>query len=249
MRFGIRGVGLWLTGYPDCAAWLAGAPVETTLAEAEVLGLRNRRRASAFSRAMADAYGEAVAAAGIDAATSPTVFGSALGEVEVMLKLLDQMWREKTDVSPSLFSTSVHNAASGVVTIATKNHGYTTSLAADYDTPAMALMEAVGLVATTGATVVVTCADEDAPEDLVPDEERFGLVSAAVAIGPAGDARVHLSAPHRAEPDLSGADLPPALARNPQAGLLDLVDAVLRQRKGILRLDRGRGDGWCVTLS
>lgn len=251
----VQGVGVWTPGFPDAEAWLAGeADPEVTRAEASALGKRNRRRASPLTRALADAFGQSIAQAEMQGPEVATVFGSALGEATTMIKLLDQMWREEAegDLSPMAFATSVHNAASGLVSIATKNRGFTTSLAADYDTPAMALFEAAGLLATGDAPVVVVVGDEAAPKDLVPAAETFDMLTAAVALVPAAaplSGLARLRGPFRGEATLEGADLRPELARNPQAGILDLADTVLRRREGTLRLDRGRGDGWCVEVT
>ncbi|HTE05186.1 MAG TPA: hypothetical protein VK824_03240, partial [Planctomycetota bacterium] len=126
--------------------------------------------------------------------------------------------------------------------------------------------------------VLVACADEAAPVDLVPDDQRFDLLAAAVVLAPgaldagevlgasdtrgaraatdvrepvaaaAGACRAQLRLLLGREPDVAVADLPPALARNPQAGLLDLVAAVLRGASGLVRLDRGGGAGWCAEI-
>jgi hypothetical protein len=158
-------------------------------------------------------------------------------------------------LSPTGFTMSVHNAAAGLISIAAGNRGFTTSLAADYDTPAMALFEAIGAVAAGQGPVIVACADEASPQDLVPEPERFALLAAAVLLAHPDDAgaqaRATLSGPFAAgttSATAAPAVLDDALARNPQAGLFDLVDAVLRQSFGTLRLDRGQGAGWLVEL-
>ena len=148
LELAITGVGLWL-------------PTEAEpKAPGELLDRRSKRRASPITLALAEVFGQAANQAQVDLATVSAVFGSALGQAHTMISLLDQMWREGTGLSPMMFATSVHNAAAGVVSIASKNRGFTTSLAADYDTPAMSLIEAAKLVATRNAPVVVACGDE-----------------------------------------------------------------------------------------
>lgn len=183
----------------------------------------------------------------------PTVFGSALGEADTMIGLLDTMWREKAALSPTSFAMSVHNAASGLISIAAGNRGFTTSLAADYDTPGTALLEAVGLALADDLPVVVACADEAAPRDLVPDAERFELLAVALVLARPGspaaaNALATMRGPVFEAPTIVGAPARDELARNPQIGLLDVVDAVLRGRSGVVRLDRGRGRGLAVEL-
>lgn len=249
----VVGWGAYVSGYGSLADWLAGrAAPEPTAPVGSMVPLRDRRRASPLSRAMADAYGAAVAGAGFDPAQVASVFGSALGEVSTMIGLLDQMWSEAgTPLSPMKFATSVHNAASGMISIANGNRGFTTSLGADYDTPAMGLLEGIGIVASRGEPVVVCCGDEPPPDDLVPGQQGWSLLSVAIALAPVERAKAGatvLSAPEFAASPLPAPDTDVALGRNPSVGLFDLVVALERGLEGAIRLDRGAGRGYCVRL-
>lgn len=255
----VAGVGLWLPGVADAQAFAEGArgleaPRDYAPPGGRSIDARSRRRASRLSRAMADACAEAVAQAGADPSRVATVFGSALGEATTMIHLLDQMWRGQ-EMSPMGFATSVHSAASGVVSISSGNRGFTTSLSADFDTVAAALSEAWGWVQTHNEPVVVICGDDDAPKDFVPEDEAFDLMAAAVCLVPAThppspSARplMRLSLPQIHTPDRSPETLSPRVARNPQAALVDLVAAVLARKPAWVRLDRGLGSGYCVKL-
>lgn len=244
---------MYAPGYPDITSWLAGARDETEApATGALLDKRSRRRASPLTKALADAYGQALSQSGADASTVASVFGSALGEASTMIALLEQMWRGGTALSPMRFATSVHNAAAGVVSIATGNKGFTTSLGADYDTAAMALLEGVALVRTHGTPVLVACGDEASPERLVTEGQGWGTLAVAVALLPAEQAppsQPRLSLPARGTPDLAPPDVPPWLQQNPVVGLLDLASSVARGHVGHLRLDRGRGLGYCVHIA
>lgn len=252
-RARITGVGLWTRRYPTTLAWLSGEPSEPAeKLKAPLLDRQCARRASIFAKSMALAYEEATKQAEVSRSELATVFGSALGETQIMLKLLEQMITESDDFSPMLFAVSVHNAASGLVSISTKNRAFTTSLAADHDTPAMALMEAVGVSRIQNAPVVVVCGDEAAPEGLVPQQEVFSDLAVALVIdsrASEGHGLAYLQSMDMGEkgPTVS-AELPDKLARNPQAGLLDLADAILREQEGWVRLDRGKGRGYRVRL-
>lgn len=249
----ITGLGLWTAGFPGAAAWAAGthAP-EAERPVGRALDRVNRRRASVLGRAVADAAAEAMEQAAVDPATIATVVGSSIGEASTMIGLLEQMWRLRTPMSPAAFTVSVHNAASGLLSISSKNRGYATSLAADHDTPAAALLEGVGLVSQRGTPVLVVCADEAAPASLVREVPLWDLLAAAVVLAPlesAPSARARLMLRADAVPDATPPDLAPGLANHPQVGLLDLVDAVVRGVTGTVALDRGRGTGWTATLS
>jgi hypothetical protein len=251
----VAGLGLWIPGHPTAAAWAARAfDAAATKPLGQALDKVNRRRAGTLCRALADASAEALAQAGADPATVPTVIGSAIGEAATMIGLLDQMWRKHEPMSPADFTVSVHNAAAGLISIGTKNRGMTTSLAADSDTPAAALMEGVGLVLTRGQPVLVACADEPAPAALVKHSPPWSMLAAAVVLAPLD--------PHAARPPLAvlrvlgeGA---PTIARgafdesvvhNPTIGLAWLVDAVQRGARGVLELDRGTGRGFRAELT
>jgi Beta-ketoacyl synthase, N-terminal domain len=251
-RVAVAGLGVSIPGFPSVASFMAREPQGMEPPPGTLLDKHSRRRASDLTKALADAYGEALAHAQLPPTTVASVFGSALGEVSTMISLLDQMWRETGALSPMRFATSVHNAAAGVVSIGTKNTGFTTSLGADYDTPAMALMEAMGIALASGEPVVVACGDEAAPSDLVGGAIGWGALCAAVALVPDEGAPgewLRISAPEIMPASLPAPALPAPLASNPNAGLLDLIDAVTRGLTGTLRLDRGRGRGFAVTLS
>ena len=254
MRARITGVGLWSPGYPNAGAWLAGEadPELEKPKKAKVLDRQCARRASPFAKAMAIAFEEAVSQAEVDPTTVATVFGSALGETEVMLKLLDQMHKGEDDFSPMLFAVSVHNAASGLVSISTKNRAFTTSVAADYDTPAMALMEAVAASIDFGVPAVLVCGDEASPDGLVPDDQSFENIAVALVVdaqaATAGGLGLADVRGLEIRPGKADDSIPPRLQRSPQAGLLELVNAVVRRRFGRVSLDRGEGSGWSIEL-
>jgi hypothetical protein len=142
-------------------------------------------------------------------------------------------------------------AAAGVVSIGTKNTGFSTALGADFDTPAMALLEGMAFVLAQQLPVIVVCADEAAPENLVEDEQGWEFLSCAVALVPADSAARELpriSAPERGVGSWLTPDLPRGLAQSPVVGLLDLIAALADERVQDARLDRGRGRGYGVRI-
>lgn len=263
----ILGVGMWQPTFPNAPSWLGGTPDEAAQKPlGQALDRVNRRRAGQLGRALADVAAEAIAMAKVDGGTVATIVGSAIGEAATMIGLLDQMWRHQQPMSPADFTVSVHNAASGLISIANKNRGMTTSIAADENTPAAALMEAIGLVVTTDRPVLLACADEPAPENLAGQAPPWAMLASAIVVGPVGgDARGHgssgdgSSAHGPALATLGVAYGPTATLRpdrfaplavaNPQIGLAWLVDAVLRGHSGIVPLDAGTGRGYVAELT
>lgn len=256
----VVGLGLYTAFHPNLEAFRKGeVSAEPQLPGGRFLDARTRRRASTLTRAMADAYAEAMAASGLDPASIASVFGSALGEAGTMLSLLDQMFRTHEPVSPMRFVTSVHNTASGLISISGKNRGFTTSLGADFDTPAMSILEALGLIHADRVPAIVCCADEGAPEDLVPEEYHWALLAGAIALvhpeeAPPGSMRLRLMGMGPDESAASNKDLlePPeislALSKSPVVGILDLLVALAEGREGRVRLDRGKGRGFIAEL-
>lgn len=249
----VGGIGLWTPGLADPRAWLSGvADPAQTLPAAALLPAAVRRRTSLLTRAAAEVFAQAIAASGADPAEVATVFVSAWGETSALRELLDQLHGPDGTLSPIRFSGSVHNAASGNISIATGNRGFTTSLAAGPDSVAMGLCECLGLLAAGFAEVVAVFADLDPPTPLA---DRSGhCTPLAVAL--------HLHAGRLDRPvlaTLSGLDATPGmdasarlatgLYANPCAGAWVLADAVLRRSVGRIALGpAGRGD-WSVEVS
>lgn len=253
LRVSVTGVGLWMPRYPDAAAWADRAAIDgdaPVKPKGEAFDRVNRRRASQMGRAIGDAVSGALAQAGVEPRTTPVIVGSSIGEASAMIGLLDQMWRAEEPMSPAVFTVSVHNAASGLLSISMKNKGYTTSIAADYDTPAAALLEGVGLLATGHEAVCCVCADEDSPRSLLEHAPHWDMLAGAVVLGHADapGAISQLTVDAGGAHDLAPADADDAYGHNPQAGMLDLIDAVQRGATGALRLDRGKGRGYVAHL-
>ncbi len=269
----VLGTGAFVPGYGGLAGWIAGDwHADREAPRAEMVPLRQRRRASRLSKALSDAFAEALSDSSLEPSSVASVFGAAIGEATTMVGLLDQMWGDAAMLSPMRFATSVHNAASGLVSIASGNRGFTTAIGADFDTPAMALLEGIGLVLARNESVVVCCGDEPPPEDLVPEGAGWGLLCAAIALGPVerapeGAPRLSdlaiptdpsgrivvrppdsYSAKKAAEGDSASKARFAALERNPNVGLLDLAVAVREGRQGLVWLDRGAGRGFSVRI-
>jgi hypothetical protein len=93
----------------------------------------------------------------------PTVFSSAHGESEITAALLRDLALEQ-QLSPMGFSLSVHNAASGLFSIATGNTAASTAIAAGGYSFIMGLCEALLVsVDTTDTPVLYVCSDERVP--------------------------------------------------------------------------------------
>jgi hypothetical protein len=250
----VAGAGFFSPHYVDRAALLSERRESAALqASGALLDKHSRRRASDLTKACADVYQQALDQAGFDALHVGAVFGSALGEASTTIGLLDQLWRGTGALSPMRFAASVHNAAAGVVSIGTHNTGFTTALGADHDTPAMTLLEGMALALAHDAPVIVVCADEAAPADLVHGDEGWEFLACALALAPAASAPrawLRITAPQRGlAVSPPSAALPRRLTQNPVIGLLDLILAIDAGAPCEVRLDRGLGRGFGARIA
>lgn len=129
-----------------------------------LLGARQRGRASVITRIFAELFGrlEHLSEADLDATQLKLSFGSAYGEMETTLALLDQMDTDLT-LSPAKFQGSVHNTAVGVISLARENRGYASAVAAGESTFAMTLLDAMLALREGGREAFALAADERGP--------------------------------------------------------------------------------------
>jgi hypothetical protein len=137
-----------------------------------------RRRAGAavkLAMALAD---EAVGQAQVDPATLATVFTSSSGEGVNCHMLCETLATPVPMVSPTRFTNSVHNAASGCWHIAVGSRASSTSLCAFDGSFGAGLIEAATSVQVSGDPMLLVASDSPYPEPLnsarpMPDD--FGL--------------------------------------------------------------------------
>lgn len=251
----VHAVAVWSPEYPDAAALLEGrraaSPAEPA---AELLPRRVRGRASLLTAMLADVVGHAASAGGADLARVPLIVGSAFGEMDTTVQLLQMMSSDDGALSPARFQASVHNAGAGQISIATGNTAVSSCLAAGPATSAAALLEAHALLAgaagpcddlaaRAGGEVLVAVADEALPE-FFADEERYGSLAVALLLRARAEGALaalsqpaFLPAPPTAPHDGCLAEF----ASHPAAPLLGLACAVLERRPATCALPMGVG--------
>lgn len=144
----------------DWNAWLTGksAPAADSRPDVSQLPALLRRRLDRLGRmALHTAWSclEGVAAAEF-------VFASRDGSLPRTLELLTALVHHEP-LSPTNFSTSVHNGTAGLYSMARRDHSATTAVAAGRDSLSMGLIEAVGLIAAGASPVLLCYADERLP--------------------------------------------------------------------------------------
>ena len=247
----VGGLGVWTTGVAGVAQWRSGARDAAVVEpRCAIIPPRLGRFTSLVTRMAAEALAQAAAQGQPDLARVVTVYGSANGEIQTALQVLDAVHAEGLP-SPARFKNSVHNTAAGHVSIATGNRELSTALAAGERTFAMCLLEAFAILEERGGAVLVSVADESLP----PPLDAFGVYAPlAVAFSlsaepPPSGALGRLSS-LRLAPGAATlpATMPAELAKNPCAAALPLLDALVAGRSGTAPLELS-GNGWCVELA
>lgn len=139
---------------------------------------RELRGTSVYLNMMIAAYEQAFKKIPSESKCDPsqvsTVFASAHGEIETMVVLLDMIAQGEV-LSPMRFKTSVHNAAGGLLSIATQSKRYSTALAAGEDSFAAGLLQAwLKLDSGEEETVALIVGDDALPHPLDAQIQRQG---------------------------------------------------------------------------
>ncbi len=250
MRAFVEGVGLLGPGLPGWQASrraLAGAAAfhaaSTVIVASELLPPTERRRTPVPVKLALAVGQEAFQNAGRDAANTATVFTSSSGEGETLHQMCEALASAEPEVSPTRFHNSVHNAAAGYWSIATRSREASTSLCA-YDASFSAgLIEALTQVASWRKPVALIAYDQPYPEPLHSARPLLASFGAALVLTPEATGRN--SAMFELE-FLPGEEKPtrmsdPALEELrlgiPAARVLPLLEALAREAEGDVVLD------------
>lgn len=252
----VRGVGLWMPGFPDAASWLAQRPIAG--ADAPPAPGNQRRRASLLVNMVAEVAAQASRQAGVDLSRLQIVVGSAFGELATLVAMLDERERDGV-LSPLRFQNSVHNAAAGLLSIAHANKAPAMSLAAGNDTAAMVLLEAFTLLAQgqAGEGVIAIVADEALPQSIRPGHHASAIAAALVltraagaadstppALGVLEDLRQTGASPHAT----SAAAERPLEVDGPTSAILPLIAALGHGRPGRVSVSPAEDPRWSIAL-
>jgi len=242
---GIGVLGPGFADWPAARAILAGeAPYQyakTPLPAPAALPPAERRRCGPIVK-LALAIGvEAAGAAQLDVAALPTVFSSSGGDGGNCHEICQMLASDDRQISPTRFHNSVHNAAAGYWSIASRAMAPSSVLCAHDASFCAGLLEALSQVAVDRVTTLLIAADTTYPEPLrktrpIPDE--FGI---ALALSPAAGAgslaRISVKQVP-SEPDrLADAALEQLRQAIPAARGLPLLQAIARREHMTLVLD------------
>jgi hypothetical protein len=235
----VRGLGLFTPGFADVTAWREGRPdASVEKPRCQLVDARLKRGSSRFANMLGEVVEQAASEAGLDVRTVPTVYGSSLGEIETMCILLRMLYEEEGKLSPNRFKNSVHNAASGLLSIATSNTAFTTAIAGGERSFETSLLETWAYVDENGGSAILAVADDRPPEPLDKLGDHGALAIAfALSAEPGDEPHLRLSNFRRAGgPIEARARVPKELAPNCAAAGLELLEAVLARRAGTISL-------------
>ena len=185
MRCHINGVGLWgpgLNGWESSRGVLSGdepyRPADMPLPAPPLLPPTERRRSSAATRVALCVGQEAIARAGVDAATLPSVFATAVADADTIHAICESIARAERDVSPTRFHNSVFNAAAGYWSIGTGSRQASTTVCAYDGTFAAGLLESMAQLHAGTRHVLLIAYDIPCPyplSEVRPFAFAFGI--------------------------------------------------------------------------
>jgi hypothetical protein len=241
---GIGVLGPGVRGWHAARAVLAGEaayrPEPTAIPASELLAPAERRRAGVPVRLALAVGAEAFKSARRDAAATATVFTSSSGEGELLHRLCEALATPQREVSPTQFMNSVHNAAAGYWSIATRSREPSTSLCR-YDTSfAAGLLESAAQIAVDGRAVALIAYDHPYPEPLNAARPIGGEFGVALVMAPHAGAHsvaaleLELGPGDAPESRLAEPGLEATRLSNPAARSLPLLAALARNAEQTL---------------
>jgi hypothetical protein len=247
----VKGVGFWA---PGAANWQAfrdavangGEPGDTAKPVADVLPANERRRAPESVLLAAAVAGQAVSMSGSDAATLACVFASAHGDQAITDYMCQTLAETPTDLSPTKFHNSVHNAPAGYWTIATHCHASSSAVSGGETSFGAGLLEAATLAVADERDVLLASYDIAGAGPLGEMTGSTGAFAAALVLSPHAEGstmRLDISpAPGNSGHDaLGNAWLDDVTASNPSAHAVPLMLALAAGRSTALRVAAARG--------
>ncbi|HEB28997.1 MAG TPA: 3-oxoacyl-ACP synthase, partial [Porticoccus sp.] len=220
-----------------------------------LLPANERRRASAVVRlafgACEDAVGERIE----EASQLAGVFTASGGDYDINDQICRALLEDDKAVSPTQFHNSVHNAAAGYWSIASKSHATSVSLSSYNDSVSAGILEALTLLAIEKMSVLLVCGDHKISPPMHKHRPIDQPFAAALWLSP------ELSANAIAKLDISISNndsvetqslLPEFEAMrcdNPAAKILPLLELLARNDEGSVVFSMAGSQTLQVTLS
>ncbi|MDH5833240.1 beta-ketoacyl synthase chain length factor [Luteimonas kalidii] len=247
----ISGVGYWSDGLPDWTAARAFAAGGTLPTDAparpapQLLAPNERRRAPPSVLVALEVALAACRDAGRDPASLPSVFASTHGDLGITDYMCATLAGTPTDVSPTKFHNSVHNAAAGYWTIGSGCMRTATAISAHRATFAQGLLEALSQLATDTDAVLLVGYDTASSGLLGTITHSEGLLGAALVLTRTGTGPRLVATLEDGEAAGGAGVLATRGRANAMAPMLPLLDALAT---GAAHLDLHAGPGRRLRL-
>ena len=259
----IEGIGLLgpgLDGWTGSVALLEGRsryiPQPTVVPIPDGLPPAERRRLGLVVKLALSVGLQATSRAGVEPDALPAVFTSSGGDGQNCHEICQSLSLDERMISPTRFHNSVHNAAAGYWSIATRSTAASNALCAFDVSFAAGLLEAITQVVVDQTRVLLVAYDAQYPPPLFakrPIPEAFGLafvlapVTTRVASGdPLGRLTVRLA---DARPDrMSNTDLEALRASVPAARSLPLLRQLAMREAGVVNIEYLDGRSLAVEV-
>ena len=182
VRFSIERIEAWAPGLEsaaDWAAWARGERVPGVVGEPPLKQMAPmlRRHAAQLGRMACDVTYRALG----ELRGVPIVFCSRYGEVDRSVELLTAL-ADGSGVTPTSFGLSVHNAVTGLFTMARRETMNCIAMAAGPASTEHAIIEAVGLLDETCTSVLIVVSDCRVPDVYLPFQDRLPAAFAWAAL-------------------------------------------------------------------
>lgn len=182
---GLMGPGLndWSSGRQILAGLQPYQSAKTVIPIPELLPAAERRRASDIVKLTLATSLQAIVEAGLQDEDLPSVFSFSNGDGLNCHTICEMLASDDREISPTRFHNSVHNAAAGYWSIATKTMA-TSSVLCAYDASFGAgLLDALTQVTVDGTRCILMASDTPYPEPMfskrpIPDNCGIALVIA-----------------------------------------------------------------------
>jgi hypothetical protein len=239
----VEGIALWggrLPGWELARAVLRGeadAPQAPAPRPVPALLPANERRRAPDSVAIAlEVAAKACAAAGRDPRSLASVFASTHGDLAVTDYMCETLAHAPTQLSPTKFHNSVHNAAAGYWTIATGCTAPYTALSARGCTFAEGLLEALVQAECDASAVLYVAYDIEARGPLATMAPSRGVLGAGLVLAarrsPRAQALLRWGVREQESPRASPPQHAQLVAGNAMAGCLPLFEALAHAERG-----------------
>lgn len=185
--------GIGLVG-PGFASWTEAQPIlagrqpyavqDTAIPPPTALPSAERRRAGKVVKVAIAAAGEAIAQAGVDPADLASVFASSGADGDNCHAICEALASEDRLISPTRFHNSVHNAAAGYWSIATKTMEPSSVICAFDASFSAGLIEAMTLVAVDHRRCLLVAYEAPYPEPLNASRPLPDAFAVALLLSP-----------------------------------------------------------------